>query len=159
MIKGFKLWLGMVAALVGLQILAALFLHRSFALTAVSDIVQCLLLLSGTAAIVPLVLRSVGRIRLFWVLITLGLSFWLSYQFFWTYCELISRRDVPDLCAWDVVLFLHIAPLMAALALRPHVPRDEYSARVGRLDFALLFVWWLYLFFCSDCDALAVRRA
>jgi signal transduction histidine kinase len=36
--------------------------------------------------------------------------------------------------------------LMAALALRPHVPRDEYSGRVGRLDFALLLVWWLYLY-------------
>ena len=146
MTKGTKLWLGMIAALLGLQILAAAFLHRSFALTAASDIVQCLLLLSGTAAFVPLVLRSAGRIRLFWVLITLGLSFWLSYQFFWTYYELILRRDVPDLCAWDVVLFLHIAPLMAALALRPHVPRDEYSARVGRLDFALLFLWWFYLY-------------
>src|SRR5579872_582635 len=127
LIKGSKPWLGMVTALLGLQILAALFLHRSFALTTVSDIVQCLLLLSGTLAFVPRVLRSAGRIRLFWVLITLGLSFWLSYQFFWTYYELILQRDVPDLCAWDVVLFLHIAPLMAALALRPHVPRDEYS--------------------------------
>lgn len=136
----------MVAALLGLQIAAALLLSRSFALTAVSDIVQCLLLLSGTAAFVPLVLRSEGRMRLFWLLITLGLSFWLSYQWFWTYYELILQRDVPDLCAWDVVLFLHIAPLMAALALRPHVPRDEYSARVGRLDFALLFLWWFYLY-------------
>lgn len=146
LIRGSKLWLGMVAALLGLQIVAALFLHRSFALTAVSDIVQCLLLLSGTAAFIPLLLRSARRVRLFWIFIALGLIFWLSYQFFWTYYELILRRDVPDLCAWDVVLFLHIAPLMAALALRPHVPRDEYSARVGRLDFALLFVWWLYLY-------------
>jgi signal transduction histidine kinase len=35
---------------------------------------------------------------------------------------------------------------MAALALRPHVPQDEYAARLGRLDFALLLVWWLYLY-------------
>jgi signal transduction histidine kinase len=35
---------------------------------------------------------------------------------------------------------------MAALALRPHSPRDEYSARVGRLDFALLLLWWFYLY-------------
>jgi signal transduction histidine kinase len=56
------------------------------------------------------------------------------------------RVDVPDLFAGDVILFLHIVPLMAALALRPHVPRDEYAARVGRLDFALLLLWWLYLY-------------
>ena len=59
---------------------------------------------------------------------------------------MILRRDVPDLFAGDVILFLHIVPLMAALAVRPHVPRDEYSARVGRLDFALLVVWWFYLY-------------
>ena len=59
---------------------------------------------------------------------------------------MVLRREVPDLCIGDVVLFLHIVPLMAALALRPHVPRDEYAARVGRLDFALLLVWWFYLY-------------
>jgi len=115
-------------------------------LTAFSDIIQCLVLSSATAAFVPLILKSSGRIRLFWSLITMGLTLWLAYQLFWTYYEVVLQRDVPDLCAWDVVLFLHIAPLMAALALRPHVPRDEYSGRVGRLDFALLLVWWFYLY-------------
>ena len=91
-------------------------------------------------------LRSQGRTRLFWSLITLGISFQLTYQLLWTYYEVILRRDVPDLFAGDVVLFLHIVPLMAALALRPHVPRDEYAARVGRLDFALLLIWWFYLY-------------
>lgn len=84
--------------------------------------------------------------RLFWSLITLGISFWLFYQLLWTYFEVVLQRDVPDLFAGDVILFLHIVPLMAALALRPHSPRDEYGARVGRLDFALLLMWWLYLY-------------
>lgn len=141
-----KLWFGAIAILMAAQIAAALFLHRSLGLTAFSDIIQCLVLSSATAAFAPLALRSVGRIRIFWSLITMGLSLWLAYQLFWTYYEVILQRDVPDLCLWDVVLFLHIAPLMAALALRPHVPRDEYSGRVGRLDFALLLVWWLYLY-------------
>lgn len=141
-----KLWLSAIGILMAAQIAAALFLSRSLGLTAFSDIVQCLVLISATAAFVPLVLRSVGRIRLFWSLITVGLTLWLAYQLFWTYYEVILQRDVPDLCLWDVVLFLHIAPLMAALALRPHLPRDEYSGRVGRLDFALLLVWWFYLY-------------
>jgi signal transduction histidine kinase len=127
-------------------ILAAIFLPRSFGLTAFSDIIQSLLLLSGAVAFVPLALRSRGRVRLFWSLIVLGLAFWLAYQVFWTYYEVVFRRDVPDLCAWDVVLFLHMVPLMAALGIRPQFSRDEYSARVGRLDFALLLVWWFYLY-------------
>ena len=141
-----KLWLGAIGILMAAQIAAPLFLDRSVGLTAFSDIVQCLVLSSATAAFVPLILRSAGRIRLFWSLITTGLSLWLAYQLFWTYYEVVLQRDVPDLWLWDVVLFLHIAPLMAALALRPHLPRDEYSGRVGRLDFALLFVWWFYLY-------------
>jgi len=119
---------------------------RSFLLTAFSDVVQCLLLLSGAASFVPLMLRSRGRIRLFWSLIALGIFFWLSYQLLWTYYEVVLRRDVPVIFAGDVIIFLHIVPLMAAVALRPHVPRDEYSARMGRLDFALLLMWWFYLY-------------
>src|SRR6201993_3258142 len=127
-------------------ILAASFLPRSFGLTAFSDIIQSLLLLSGAAAFIPLARASQGRMRLFWALITLGIAFWLAYQIFWSYYEVVLQRDVPDLCAWDIVLFLHMVPLMAAIGLRPQFSRDEYSARVGRLDFALLLVWWFYLY-------------
>src|SRR5262249_22575021 len=76
----------------------------------------------------------------------LGTLLWLAYQLYWTCNEVVMRREVPDLCAWDAVLFLHIAPMMAALALRPHVSRDEYAARIGQHDFALLLLWWLYLY-------------
>jgi signal transduction histidine kinase len=144
--KGFKLWLTTVALILATAIASALFLPRSFGLSAASDIVQCLLLISGTAAFIPAALRSHGRLRLFWSLTAAGVALWLGYQLFWTYYEIVLRRDVPDLCAWDIVLFLHFVPLMAGLALRPHVPRDEYAARVGRLDFALLLVWWCYLY-------------
>src|SRR6266853_3008140 len=45
-----------------------------------------------------------------------------------------------------MILFLHIVPLMAALALRPHAPHDEYAARLRRLDFAFMMTWWAYLY-------------
>ena len=140
------LWLAAVASSLATLIVAALVLPRSFALTALSDVVQCFLLISGAASFVPLALRGKGRIRLFWSLITLGVSFWLLYQLLWTYYEVVMRRDVPDLFAGDVILFLHLVPLMAALGLRPHIPRDEYSDRVGHFDFALLMMWWFYLY-------------
>jgi signal transduction histidine kinase len=141
-----KVWLAVVAGFLAALVLAAFALPRSFRLTASSDVIQCFLLASGAASFVPLALRSQGRQRLFWSLITLGISLQLTYQFLWTYYEVVLRRDVPDLFAGDVILFLHVVPLMAALALRPHVARDEYAARVGRLDFALLLMWWFYLY-------------
>ena len=139
-------WLAAVGGVFTAFVVATLVLPRSFGLTAISDIVQCFFLFSGAAAFVPLALAARGRMRLFWSLIALGISFWLLYQLLWTYIEVVLRRDVPDLFAGDVILFLHIVPLMAAIALRPHVARDEYAARVGRLDFALLLVWWFYLY-------------
>lgn len=140
------LWAACAGGLLAAFVLAALVLPRSLGLSAFSDLIQCILLISAAASFVPMVLRSEGRMRLFWSLITLGILFWLSYQLLWTYFEVILRRDVPDLFAGDVILFLHIVPMMAAIALRPHSPRDEYAARIGRLDFALLLMWWLYLY-------------
>ncbi len=141
-----KLWTAAVAFCLATLVLAALVLPQSFGLTALSDVVQCLLLFSGMMSFIPHVLRSRGRLRLFWTLIAAGIGLWLSYQLFWTYYEVWLRADVPELCAADIVLFLHIVPLMAALALRPHAPQDEYAARLRRLDFALMMVWWAYLY-------------
>jgi signal transduction histidine kinase len=141
-----KIWFIAVLIALAVQLLAALTLHQSFRLTALSDLMQCFLLASGTAVFIPLILRSTGRVRWFWGLIAAGVAFWLSYQLLWTNYEVVLRRDVPDLYAGDVIIFLHIVPFMAALALRPHIPQDEYAARLGRLDFALLVVWWFYLY-------------
>lgn len=144
--KRSNLWFAALAVLLGAQIVAALLMKQSFGLTAFSDILQCVLLMSGALSFMPLVTRSRGRARLFWLLIVLGLTLWTSYQLYWTYYEVLLKQEVPDLCAWDAVLFLHIVPWTAAIALRPQVKRDEYSGRVGRLDFALLLVWWFYLY-------------
>jgi signal transduction histidine kinase len=141
-----KLWTAAVAVCLLTLVSAALFLHQSFRLTALSDVIQSLLLFSGAAAFIPHALRSRGRLRLFWTLMATGMGLWFSYQFIWNYFELWLRVDVPDLCAGDMILFLHIVPLIAALALRPHAPQDEYAARLRRLDFALLMVWWIYLY-------------
>ena len=141
-----KLWSAVAIVCLGALVGAALFLHQSFLLTAFSDLIQCVLLISGTVSFLPQVLKSQGRMRLFWALMTAGIAFWLFYQLLWTYFEVVLRQDVPNVFAGDIVLFLHIVPLMAALALRPHVPQDEYAARLGRLDFVLLTLWWIYLY-------------
>jgi signal transduction histidine kinase len=143
---GSKLWSVGVIGCLAVLALAALILPQSFRLTAFSDVIQCLLLFSGTLVFVPRALRSSGRMRLFWSLMALGMALWFSYQSLWVYFEVWLRKDVPDVFAGDIVLFLHIVPLMAAVALRPHVPRDEYAAPLGHLDFTLLLFWWIYIY-------------
>jgi signal transduction histidine kinase len=146
LITGSKLWsVGIIGCLAALA-LAALILPHSFLLTAFSDVIQCLLLLSGILIFVPRARRSSGRMRLFWTLMAMGMALWFLYQSLWVYFEVWLRQEVPDVFAGDIVLFLHIVPLMAAVALRPHVPRDEYAAPLGHLDFTLLLFWWIYIY-------------
>ena len=127
-------------------VLAALVLPRSFALVALSDVIQAILLLAGTISFIPRAVRAQGRMRLFWALISLGIGLWFVSQLTWVYFEVLLRQEVPSVFSGDIVLFLHIVPLMAALALRPHIPSDEYAARLRRLDFAMLTLWWIYLY-------------
>src|ERR1700680_2130577 len=141
-----RLWISALAALVCAQAMASLFLRQGFALVALSDIAQFILLLAGTISLLPNVLAPRGRIRLFWDLMMLVMTFWLSYQALWTYFEVLMRNDVPNPFVGDVVLFLHIVPMTAALALQPHVQQDDRTTRLGTLDFALLLIWWLYLY-------------
>ena len=142
---GSRVWMGVAASCVGVQVAGAVLLRQSFQLAALSDLIQCALLASGVAALVPHALKSQGRVRIFWGLMTMGLGFWLAYQMMWTYFEVVLRTDVPDLFSGDIILFLHLVPMIAAMVLRPHTEQDEYSARLGRLDFALLAIGWMYL--------------
>ena len=145
-----KAWTkGLVCLVVAQTIVSAasFLLHwRGFGLVAFSDIVQCLLLLSAALSCLPSILRNRGRARLFWVLMSVGLASWTIYQFLWTYVEVVQRREVPGLWGPDVILFLHIVPMMAALALQPNVEQHDRDLRLGSLDFALLLLWWVYVY-------------
>jgi len=143
--RGTKLWLGGVLGLVCLQTLASTALH-GYAQVAASDLTQLALLLSGAIALLPLVKKSYGRARIFWALMSLGMGFWVFYQFLWCYFEVGLRKNVPDLFSGDIVLFVHLVPMIAAMAVQPHIHQDERHTRLGSLDFTMLLIWWLYLY-------------
>jgi signal transduction histidine kinase len=141
-----KLWMLAAGCLVFAQACASVLIAPGFALTVFSDVTQCILLLSGLAALVPNIAQSQGRTRLFWGLMTLGVAFWLTYQLMWSYIEVVLRQEVPDPFVGDIVIFLHFVPMMAALALQPQSQQDDHEAKLGRLDFILLLTWWVYLY-------------
>lgn len=145
----YKTWGGGILCLVLLQIAASVFIPRGFGLVAVSDITQFLLLLSAVLSCIPVISCSRGRKKLFWGLMAAGLASWLSYQFVWVYIEVLLRQEVPDVLSWDALLFLHIVPMMAALALQPNVEQHERDLRLGSLDFAMLLLWWVFVYVYS----------
>jgi nitrogen-specific signal transduction histidine kinase len=131
------------------QILASLLMRRGDALTIASDLIQGALLLVATAAYLPNTARErcpTLHIRLFWILMSAGMLFWLSYQGMWNYFEVIKRQEVPDPFLGDIVLFLHLVPMIAALAVLPHLHEDERDERVRMLDFTLLLTWWVFIY-------------
>ena len=139
-------WTGLVCALVCVHIFVSLLAPRGIGLTAFGDITQSVLLFLATVATLSNVRTSYKRGQLFWVLIGCGCGMWLCAQVLWTYFEVFLRQDTPNPFIGDVVLFLHVVPMMAALAVQPHIQRNDHSLRLVSLDFFLLLTWWLYLY-------------
>jgi len=135
-----------VCAVVCVHALVSLLAPRSSGLTAFGDLTQCALLLCATLFILANARNNDKKSTLFWALIGLGGGMWLCAQVLWTYCEVYLRQEVPNPFVGDVVLFLHVVPMMAALAVQPHMQRNDRSLRLLSLDFFLLLTWWLYLY-------------
>ena len=142
-----KAWVVVASIVAFAQLILALSMKPSYPLTAFGDISQCILLLGALLAVIPIAFNAHGRTRIFGWLMSLGFILWFSAQILWTYFEVYRRQQVPNPFPGDIVLFLHIVPMMAALAVQPHVDKKDRSIRTGRLDFTLLLTWWLYLFF------------
>lgn len=144
-----KLWVSVLIALVLAQTAASVLMPRGDHLTIASDLIQGTLLLVATAAFLPNTARSrcpTRHIRFFWILMSVGMLFWLTYQGMWNYFEVLKRQDVPDPFLGDIVLFLHLVPMIAALAVLPHLREGERNERIRMLDFTLLLIWWVFIY-------------
>jgi diguanylate cyclase (GGDEF)-like protein len=139
-------WTGIVCAVVFVHIAVTLLATRSIGLTAFGDLTQCVLLFGGTLSIFSNIRTSDKKAQLFWALLALGCGMWFCAQVLWTCFEVFLRQEVPNPFVADVGLFLHIVPMMAALAVQPHIQRNDHSLRLATLDFFLLLGWWLYLY-------------
>jgi nitrogen-specific signal transduction histidine kinase len=144
-----KIWISLMVGLVLAQMAASLLMSRGEKLIITSDLIQGTLLLVATAAFLPNVSRArcpTLHIQLFWILMSAGMLFWLAYQGMWNYFEVLKHREVPDPFLGDIVLFLHLVPMIAALAVLPHLREDERDERIRMLDFTLLLTWWVFIY-------------
>jgi len=144
-----QFWILSLVSLVLAQVAASLFMARGQTLTITNDLIQSTLLVAATLAFLPNTARSHSttfHTRLFWILMSTGMVFWLTYQAMWDYFEVFRRVEVPEPFLGDVVLFLHLVPMIAALAVLPHLREDERDERIRMLDFTLLLVWWVFIY-------------
>jgi diguanylate cyclase (GGDEF)-like protein len=135
-----------VCAVVCVQLVVSMLAPRGTGLTAFGDLTQSALLLWATLSVLSNVRTSYKKAQLFWALMAAGCGMWLCTQVLWTFFEVFLRQEVPNPFVGDVVLFLHVVPMMAALVVQPHVQQNDHSLRLASLDFFLLLTWWLYLY-------------
>src|SRR5271163_1232083 len=118
----------------------------SLGLTAFGNIAQCLVPLLANAGLLLNAGTPHWRRNAFWMLLAASCTLWMVGQFEWTYYEVYLHKALPDPFAGDIVYFLRGIPIVAALALRPHLKRGEVRLRLGYVDFALLLTWWTFLY-------------
>lgn len=117
---------------------------QSFALTAFGDIAQTTLSAFVVLAFALPIRCSQGRVRTFWILMTVGVFCWFVSQSIWAYFEIIQRKEVVDPSFQDIVLFLHLIPMMGALAAVPHSRLK--MPPVIPCALAMIAVWWMFLY-------------
>jgi signal transduction histidine kinase len=109
--------------------------------------------LSGLA--VMLVALGVGAVnalarprqeRSFWALMVLAFLLWTMNQFAWSLWEIVLHRPVPDPFVFDIVLFFHAVPMIAAVAWRPDLLTKRGKILLSLLNFLMLCGWWVFLY-------------
>lgn len=137
-----------IAFVVGITLVyacVALSSPAGFGLLAFGDIVQFLLLFLAFVVMVSNAVSNRGQIRLFWSLMATGCLLWSANIALWALYEVVLRRTIPDPFIGDVILFIHVVPFMAAVALRPH-QSEEKKLYFSTLNFLMLLVWWVFLY-------------
>jgi len=131
----------------------------AFFRAAMGNLVPLLVLLAAFAFSARNALDSRGHTRLFWGLMAAGMAMWSFNQAAWAWFEVITHQPLPEVFFGDIVLFLHIVPIMAAVAIRPHQADERDGMLPSALDVCILLVWWVvvYAFFVFPEEYLVIN--
>ena len=124
----------------------SLIAHKSLGLTLFADLAGLVMMLAGLAACAANTTSRPTEERSFWALIALGFALWIANQTAWTVWENILHRPIPDPFAFDIILFFHAVPMIAAVAWRPDFASKRGKALLSVLNFLMLFGWWVFLY-------------
>jgi signal transduction histidine kinase len=133
---------GITLAFAGVSLIA----HNSAGLTAFSDLGGLALMLVAAAIALRNALARPGQERSFWALMALGFSLWACNQAAWTYREIGLHRRFPDASLFDVILFFHAVPMIAAVLWRPDLLKKEARNHLSLRNFLMLLAWWIFLY-------------
>jgi signal transduction histidine kinase len=127
---------------------------------AMGDLVPLLVISAACVVCTRNAFDSRGHTRLFWSLMAASMVMWCFSQSCWLWYEVIlNRKPLPDPFPGDIVLFLHVVPMMAAIAIRPHKADEREGMLPSALNVLILLVWWLvvYAFFVFPEEYIAIN--
>jgi signal transduction histidine kinase len=124
----------------------SLTLPRGPLLTAVSDVTYFVLILAAGIAMLRNGWSEQGVNRRFWLFMGAGCLIWACEIAAWNYFEVLRQTLVPRWQFMDIVLFLHLIPMIGAIGLRPHRAEEERRFRGGTIEFLILLGWWVFLY-------------
>ena len=142
-----RFWPTLLAGVLTIKAVLSVALSPTFILVAYGVVVYFLLLLLATVfALRNAAQRTLGS-RIFWIFMAGGCGLWAFDQWLNVYYGIVLRADaVPDSSIADPALFLHIVPLMAAVAMQPHLHRLDQRLSRASLNFLLLLFCWVFLY-------------
>src|SRR5579859_1549624 len=139
-------WFFAAAGITLVFAVVCLFGHKSSGLTAFADLAGLGLMLAATGVMVANAASSPGQARSFWTLMTFGFLLWVANQAAWSYQEIVLHKPIPDPFFFDIILFFHSVPLIAAAAWRPDVQKKDGKVLLSLLNFLMLLGWWIFLY-------------
>jgi PAS domain S-box-containing protein len=104
-----------------------------------------LLLLATSFAIRNATQETLGR-RSFWVFLAIAYGLWAFDQGMYIYYELGLHVEMPNNSIGDPALFLHLVPLLAALATLPHRNVSDRKPYRTILNSLFLLFFWSFLY-------------
>jgi signal transduction histidine kinase len=119
--------------------------HPSNRLTAFEDLTGLALMLAAVAIAISNALARPGQERSFWILMAMGFSLWACNQAAWTYRGTLLHSKFPDASFFDIILFFHTVPMIAAVVWRPDLVREGRS-HLNLRNFLMLLAWWIFLY-------------
>lgn len=139
-------WAAGTAAVLLLWTIVSVAFGKSSVVIVGGNILASLGMLVMSAATARNIARTHNQSRIFWILIFSGFFLWTANQLMWTWYEVIVHKPLPDPFVGDIILFMHLVPFMAAIALRPHRARDEHKWHFSTLSFLMLLLWWVFVY-------------